>query len=977
MPDYQYKEFKSKFKAFKGIRGYKNITRDGDPKYKALYYCKSIVQEDERIVLRWDGKNAREYFIVNPDQLGILVINNFHLFETLFDKCDGKPAFDIDGIPDGSKTFTEHIEESKKIILTMFPNANFQISGSETPTKYSYHIVLSNYKYTDYKRYIIRMKEFALCYPTFDYSIYSSIRYMKCINQSKGYKKDRSPDDRKQLWIEGSQEPSKHLITCDFDEDCYSFEDLDFTDYLVVKDEIPEKRLERIERRKLGIDISNIIPVNTFLPIEFSYFNATPLMKFKVLPAEHKLHHDIIMKVMWWSKFNKISFEDFWDWNASKDNSEARKQRYKTYWDGKQYHVDNKFLDNLLELYYPKLKSKFPLHRYKRYVSGIDSLVHKTIPLKTYISVDGISTCKTNILAVGCGVGKTKTAIDYVSTNPMQRVLVIVPRITLAYDVCERFKQAGIDIANYKDGVFDASKQLITASSLHRLSLEYDTIICDEFETLIDQFLSPTIHGQNGFYLFQNWNKFKDLLIKADKVILLDAITTLKTINFVNTLNIGPYNLIDNEKAFTRSVVRLTKEKNEFPIDTERRFFNLITNDLKNGLKCLVFVPHKTGRKEHTENSAQCIRGVLPLTQYICDKLDFVENKDIVGYYAENYEAKMKLKQVNAVWNELKCVITNTTNSVGINYELNDFDKIYLYYSDFVNPRDVIQVSKRLRNVKNNEMIMYCEPSKKALMQDNIFVASDCPVFTQLKKDVLLERECYSRDSLEYLFQRNEVEVKGEHVIVGDLPMLIKFEESDDYCIRYKDLRNLTQSEYTNLVKEFEGGRINYYQKLEVEKYLFKLDNNHQHNNETIFEDMWRYRFYIEKFDTLSDPNHIFNEFLSVNNINIFDDSFREFPINGCVPKTFQLKHPNFLKEFSFKRIEKNNGQDTYAKLISSFFGCASFQKDKDNTRLRVGGKLRFVYHTDDAFLEALNNFKKHNVNYNSGRNVQKNLCYL
>ena len=54
MAEYQYKEFKSKFKAFKGIRGYKNI-KDGDPKYKALYYCKSIVQEDERIVLRWDG----------------------------------------------------------------------------------------------------------------------------------------------------------------------------------------------------------------------------------------------------------------------------------------------------------------------------------------------------------------------------------------------------------------------------------------------------------------------------------------------------------------------------------------------------------------------------------------------------------------------------------------------------------------------------------------------------------------------------------------------------------------------------------------------------------------------------------------------------------------------------------------------------------------------------------------------------------
>ena len=42
MAEYQYKEFKSEFKAFKGIRGYKNITKDGDPKYKALQGFRNI-----------------------------------------------------------------------------------------------------------------------------------------------------------------------------------------------------------------------------------------------------------------------------------------------------------------------------------------------------------------------------------------------------------------------------------------------------------------------------------------------------------------------------------------------------------------------------------------------------------------------------------------------------------------------------------------------------------------------------------------------------------------------------------------------------------------------------------------------------------------------------------------------------------------------------------------------------------------------
>ena len=499
MPDYLIKEIKSKFKRFNGIKGYANISKDGDPKVKALYYCKSIVKDDERIVMSWDGKHARNYFIMTESQLSSLIDSNFHLYETLLETTIGKVAFDVDGKPDGKISFLEHIQETKRIILIQFPNAVFQISGSETPTKFSYHIVLSNYKYTDYKKYIIKMKEFALCYPIFDSSIYSSIRYMKCINQSKGYSKDRTPDTRKQLYIEGSPIISKHLITCDFDEECFDFDTLDFTDYLVVKLECDsKKRLDRIEKRKRGVDISNIKPVKNLLPIEFSYFNATALEKFKILPSmdSEKLDHNIIMQILWWSKHHKLSFEDFWIWNATKEDTPLRKKRYQEYWTGKQYYVDNKFLDNLLELYYPKIKSKYPLHRYKRYVSGIDQFINKNIPCNNYISSEDISdNCKTDILTVGCGVGKTKASIDYVKKDLLKRVLVIIPRITLSYDICERFKHAGVEIANYKEAeysTFGSIRQLVSASSLYKLNNEafYDIIICDEFETMIDQFLS-------------------------------------------------------------------------------------------------------------------------------------------------------------------------------------------------------------------------------------------------------------------------------------------------------------------------------------------------------------------------------------------------------------------------------------------------------------------------------------------------------
>jgi hypothetical protein len=200
------------------------------------------------------------------------------------------------------------------------------------------------------------------------------------------------------------------------------------------------------------------------------------------------------MQVLWWCKFHHISFDDFWIWNATKKDTGIRKQRYSEYWNGTQYYVDNKFIDYLLELYYPKIKSKYPLHRYQRYVGGIDEFVNKTISYGEYVSFKDISdTCKTDILTVGCRVGKTKAAIDYVKRDLYKRVLVIMPRITLSYDICERFKKAGIDIANYKEAkhcTFGASKQLVSASSLFKLHEDavYETIICDEFETMVINF---------------------------------------------------------------------------------------------------------------------------------------------------------------------------------------------------------------------------------------------------------------------------------------------------------------------------------------------------------------------------------------------------------------------------------------------------------------------------------------------------------
>ena len=982
-----WKTFSSKFKDFKGITGYKNTSKTTDPKVRALYHCVSIKQENESVIVRWDGKNSREFFIVSFDELIRLTKKNYHMFELLNDKTTGKVSFDIDGKPEINVTFEEHIINSKKIILTQFPNAKFQISGSKTNDKWSYHIVLSNYIFTDYKKYILKMKAFTKCHPVFDSAIYTNNRVMKCINQSKGYKKDsKTKDDRIQAYIEGNISHSKHLITTDFDEQYFKFEDLDFNDYLVIDKETdisPEKRLQRIQNRKLGIDITQIKPTKQELPLDFSYFNSTQLQKFKVLPKmnnEQFLHHDIIMKVCWWCKFHNISFDDFQFWNKDKNTqaSEERKIRYQGYYNGITYYVDNKFLDNLLELYYPKIKTGYPFHRYKHYIQAIDKITNVTIPKNNYINLTDISNLKTEIIAVGCGVGKTQVSIDYIKqSHPGCSVLIIVPRVTLANDITTRFQKSGITIQNYKkleiEKYVNYQRLCVSASSLHKVDKwnNYDIVIIDEFETLINQFLSPKIHTVKGqCYLYDNWCIFKNFLQKCDKLFLLDAITTMKTVNFVNSMGLTEFNIIDNVKTIERNIIRLKKKKFEMSIDTERRFFNLIANDIKKGLKVFVFMPYKVGRKEHTSDSDTCIRGVIPLTKFFCDKLNLEENKDIIGYYAENHEAKDDLKDVNIVWSQLKCIITNTTNSVGINYEIGDIDKVYIYQSSYTDPRDLIQVVKRPRTIKDNTMILYAEPPQKCLFQNHCYPEFECPVFKQLKKDVQIEKESFSLQSFYALCERNSIDIKEEAVNEEDLEDLIQFEENDDYCIRYKHLRKLTYTEYNELNLQSKGGKINYMEKLEIEKYNFIYTFSSLITDSDL-EILWMYRFYIVCFEALLEPNFIMNEFLTKNDINIFtqDNCFVEgFRIDGKVPHNFDLKSLAFLKNFEYLRIEKNTGQSTYAKVLQSFFGPASFKQDKDINhkpiRVIINKNKLDKYTTDSNLMESLELFKKYHTKF-------------
>jgi len=78
-----------------------------------------------------------------------------------------------------------------------------------------------------------------------------------------------------------------------------------------------------------------------------------------------------------------------------------------------------------------------------------------------------------------------------------------------------------------------------------------------------------------------------------------------------------------------------------------------------------------------------------------------------IFYIGDSCDAKKKqLDQVNDSWKKKDLVICNQCITVGVNYDLADFDLVFAAYSPFVLPRDLVQVSMRIRTLKENKAYM-------------------------------------------------------------------------------------------------------------------------------------------------------------------------------------------------------------------------------------------------------------------------------
>ena len=380
-----------------------------------------------------------------------------------------------------------------------------------------------------------------------------------------------------------------------------------------------------------------------------------------------------------------------------------------------------KNINNIIKSYNSHYNIKFPINFYKI----DDNLINEKIILKKedltnennkyFLNKDIIINAYNNnynniIIKSGLGTGKSVSVCNFLAyylknKNKNASILIISPRISYSNSINQTLEnELKIKFDIYNDSTIkinDSNRLILSVFSLARIERNYDIIVLDEIESIINVFKSKECHID---YL-KNYNIFYDLIKNSLVNLFLDGDinnSTLKLCNDIKNKNSILY--INNINFKKRNVNIYTNLSN---------IENKLNEDIKNKKKIVIF--------HYSKNKIINLKKIY--------ELNYPDKKIIVHYSGskdnnllEKKDDKNNFISINNIWDKADILIYNSSITVGIDFNKNYFDKVYIF-NDLINlTRDVIQSINRIRYYKDDEINLYNPHKGKNDCEDEILI---------------------------------------------------------------------------------------------------------------------------------------------------------------------------------------------------------------------------------------------------------------
>jgi hypothetical protein len=223
---------------------------------------------------------------------------------------------------------------------------------------------------------------------------------------------------------------------------------------------------------------------------------------------------------------------------------------------------------------------------------------------------------------------------------------------------------------NYRDcnkNHSDVNRLVIQVESLHKLQNDfrnYDLIILDESESILQQFASSTTMKER---LDKNVIMFEKLMRNSNNVICSDAFISKKTIDMIEILR--SHTVIHYEWN-----THISQKREAFEYESFENLNAKLEKLLRNGKK----VFYVLSSKNKADKLKETIQNILPSIR--------------IGIYSSTEGDRKSLLDVRSSWVLYDLLIITSTITVGVNFDIPYFDYVFMYLSGFgPSIRDMIQ----------------------------------------------------------------------------------------------------------------------------------------------------------------------------------------------------------------------------------------------------------------------------------------------
>ena len=724
--------------------------------------------------------------------------------------------------------------------------------------------------------------------------------------------------------------------------------------YSLPFNKLPEKVEEEvlIEKSKQTFDIGTLPKIILQIPENFDIIHSSSEEILALLPINSSFKHDYTHIVARFCYFNGIEFEKFIKWIEPKiiEKSKTEKHlkdkkyieneinRWKWHWKNLQKfpNVSRAKIVTILKTFYPNITKDIFYREFSHTFFLPNEKIQK---IETIDQTHFENSYKYNIFNVGMGGGKTAQTITFLSKQP--NFLWISPNKALATNTHKRFDT---DVFHYetmktidkKNGKLkEQNKLIICLNSLHYLGgcdpltpIEksnyngglgvttpgYEVLIVDEIETLLDKFLGDFLE-QGSLQLKKIiWNIFIKLFKNAKKIILLDAFTTKKTLNFINFLEEYGLQLPTQDLVIYERIHEPRTRTIKYLNNYDDMLQDIIIK-LRDNKKIFIFYPFKK------------VSGVFNSMENLFNLFRLSTNKNGKFYNADvDDKLKIGLKDVNESWKDIDFIITNNIITCGVNYDSTDFDYKYIFIASHNSPRDSIQVSYRSRYLSSG-IIYVCYLGK--LQQQNSWLNDcnkmNCPIYNILYKQILIEKKSPLRRTFQLFCSKANYKQTTEKFEINSVISyeIIDILSKHNISMSYKKIPNIDRSIADMIEDKCFSQEATMIDKYALNKFYFKnsflqsIEENIK--NEEMIAEIWdnKYFIFFKKLSELFlDKKNVFNKISELNSIDTI------FPINiKNVILNDEIKHQIF-NEFSFKYISRKSSNCTILKEIYNTYFC-------------------------------------------------------